>query len=106
MPLRHSERATRGTDPTYPVAANYPIRDDGVPGHWLVAGDLTRGQAIAYVAQEDDIPFVKLRAVRVYMRWEGGSMHGRRCWELSDGVLLECERTHPEADRLWEVDRA
>lgn len=94
--------ATRATDPTIPITVLWPIRGDNTIALWLVPGDWTRGRATAYVAHEEGVPFVHVRARRVFMRW-AHHIFDVPGWRFDDGTLTGCVRSDPDAERYWEV---
>jgi len=84
-----------------PITVLWPIRDDNVYEHWLVPGDWTRGQAIAYVAREVDGQFVRYRARRVWLRW--AHLQQIAGWAFDDGTLTPCEPGDDDAEPYWAV---
>lgn len=93
---------TRATDPTLPLTVVWPIKDDNPIPLWLVPGDWSRGRAIAYVASEAGLPFIRLRAYRTYLRWAHLDFAAAG-WRMDDGTLVECERSDTDAERYWTV---
>lgn len=102
---RHRTSApTRASDPTLPITVVWPQRDDAPFLHWLVPGNWSRGKALAFVAanEPDGANFTDLRARRIYLLWAQGAVNAAG-WQFEDGYLVACERTHPEAERYWEI---
>ena len=88
-----------------PITFPWPEYDEGVPGHWLVPGNWTRGKAIGYVASYEGEEFTSYRAHRMYYRWEHLNFTAAG-WRREDGTLVACKRDDLHAESYWEVTSA
>jgi hypothetical protein len=69
---------------------------------WLVPGDWTRGQAMAYAAREVGDDFIRFRACRAYFRWAHLNLEAVG-WRFEDGTLTPCAASDQGAEPYWEV---